>query len=144
VETLRQVAAGEPQDDDPLLVVSAADPANIWGPELPGGPADASGKAFTFARVPTTWCVLRRGLPVLVAQDDGARLSTAQGLDENTARRAAMAFLEHIKRDRARLTVDEWDGSPVLASHGRGLLESLGFRPDWPGMTWERIPGGSL
>jgi ATP-dependent Lhr-like helicase len=144
VETLRQVAAGESQDDEPLPVVNAADPANIWGPELPGGPADASGKAFTFARVPTTWCVLRRGLPVLVAQDDGARLSTAQGLDENTARRAAMAFLEHIKRDRARLTVDEWDGSPVLASHGRGLLESLGFRPDWPGMTWERIPGGSL
>jgi hypothetical protein len=48
--------------------------------------------------------------------------------------------LEHLAGFEHRITVEQWDGTPVLESDGQPLLESVGFYRDYPGMTWER-PG---
>jgi len=46
-------------------------------------------------------------------------------------------LLDHLARFEHRVTVETWNGEPVLESDGRLLLESVAFYRDYPGMTWE-------
>ena len=110
--------------------MSACDPANLWGPPIEGG--------VTFSRIPSTWLVVQRGLPILVAEDTGANLTAAQGTDEDVIRRALQDLLGHLAGFEHRVTVERWNGEPVLDSAGHLLLEAAGFYRDYPGMTWER------
>jgi ATP-dependent Lhr-like helicase len=130
VERLRAARDGDQGAEEALVVMSACDPANLWGPPLEGGVA--------FSRIPSTWLVVQRGLPVLVAEDTGATLTTTQGADEGVVRRALQDLLGHLAGFERRVTVERWNGEPVLDSVGRMLLEAAGFYRDYPGMTWER------
>jgi ATP-dependent Lhr-like helicase len=130
VERLRATRDGGPTADEALVVMSACDPANLWGQPLEGGVA--------FSRIPSTWLVMQRGLPILVAEDTGATLTALQGTDEDVIRRALGDLLGHLAGFEHRITVERWNGEPVLDSAGRLLLESAGFYRDYPGMTWER------
>lgn len=144
VERLRAVR-DRTEDDAALVVMNACDPANLFGPTLDGGPQTVAGEALTFSRIPSTWLVQHRGLPVLIAEGTGASLATAQGAGEDLLRRALRALLQHVAGSAAgsgrgfahRVTVETWNGEPVLESAGRLLLESVGFYRDYPGMTWE-------
>ena len=138
VERLRAVSArggaeaGGADGRGCVVVMNACDPANLWGS------AAMTTEAVAFARVPTTWLVQHRGLPVLVAEDTAARISVAPGADDSLVRAALAALVDHLSGFSATLTVESWDGARVLESGGAALLESLGFYPDHPGMTWER------
>ncbi len=133
-------------DDEALVVMNACDPANLYGPASDdtgsaGGedvPRAADGQLLTFSRIPSTWLVQGRGLPVLVAEDTGTRITTLQGTDEGLIRRALQALLEHVASFEHRVTVQHWNGALVLDSPGQLLLESVGFYRDYPGMTWEK------
>jgi ATP-dependent Lhr-like helicase len=133
-------------DDGALVVMNACDPANLYGPASdalgsPRGediPRTAAGEPLAFSRIPSTWLVQNRGLPVLVAEDTGARLTTVQEANEGLVRRALQALLDHLASFEHRVTVQGWNGEPVLDSPGRPLLELTGFYRDYPGMTWER------
>ena len=57
-------------------MLNACDPANCYGPASENAPQTAAGAPLTFARLPSTWLVLNRGLPLLLAEDSGARLTT--------------------------------------------------------------------
>ena len=146
VERLRAPYGAALAEEEPLVVMNACDPANLYGPrpdrsdQVQQGdePRVAGGEPLSFARIPTTWLVQARGLPVLVAEDRAARLTPLQGADEGLVRRALQALLEHLAGFEHRITVEQWDGTPVLESGGRALLESAGFYRDYPGMTWER------
>jgi ATP-dependent Lhr-like helicase len=149
VERLRAVASGALTDENqPLVVMNACDPANLYGPALdtfdptqqPPQPTSTGGQPPTFSRIPSTWLVQHRGLPVLVAEDTGVRITTGQGTDEAMIRRALLTLLGHLSRFQHRVTVEMWNGMPVLDSAGRSVLESLNFYRDYPGMTWERQP----
>lgn len=138
VERLRAVAAdlGEERDTAAeLVVLNAVDPALVRVPEA------VEGENLPFLRIPSTWVVLHRGLPVLVAEDTAARISTRPGIPENLPRLALGALLEHLGTFLARITIETWDGEPVLESAAPPLLETLGFYRDHPGMSWERAPG---
>jgi ATP-dependent Lhr-like helicase len=141
VERLRALrdSAGE---DAELVVMNACDPANLYGPTrddaLGGEPRTAEGDPLAFARVPSTWLVQHRGLPVLIAGNSGANLTLAQGVDEGLVRRALQSLLDHLARFEYRVTIETWNGEPVLDSPGRSLLETLGFYRDYPAMLWER------
>ena len=136
VERLRAVRSlGE---DASVVVLNACDPANLYGAALDGGPRMADGEALTFARIPSTWLVQQRGLPVLLAEDTGARLTTIEGAGEGVLRTALQALLAHLGRFQWRITVTTWNGQAILESMGQPLLESVGFFRDYPGMTWER------
>jgi ATP-dependent Lhr-like helicase len=149
VERLRTVGNGEaePEDEEVLVVMNACDPANLYGPtpdyfessQAGNGPRTAAGEPLTFTRIPSTWVVQHRGLPALVAEDTGARLTTVQGVNEGLIGRALQALLDHLGRFEHRVTVQQWNGVPVLDSSGQPLLESVGFYRDYPGMTWEKF-----
>jgi ATP-dependent helicase Lhr and Lhr-like helicase len=156
VERLRAVSgrageeAGYADGEGSVAVMNACDPANLWGPAAMGidaapvaaapgaSTADASRSPLTFARVPTTWLVQHRGLPVLVAEDTAARIRVAPGVNNALVRDGLAALVDHLSGFADTLTVENWDGVPVLESGGAALLESLGFYPDHPHMTWER------
>jgi len=140
IERLRAIR--DAQEDPGPVVMNTCDPANLYGPtraDAPdGGPQTVQGEPLTFARVPSTWLVQHRGLPVLIAGDGGANLTVAQGVDEGLVQRALQALLDHLARFEYRVTVETWNGEPVLESSGRSLLEAVGFYQYYPGMVWER------
>lgn len=148
VEQLRAVRGGGDRESDEyaLIVMNACDPANLYGPthdyvdssQRSGGLQAATGEPLTFSRIPSTWLVQHRGLPILLAEDTGARITTVQGANEGLLRRALQALLDHLASFENRVTIQSWDGAPVLDSHGRSLLESVGFYRDYLAMTWER------
>ena len=141
VEQLRalsnHIRAAETEDDE-MVVLNACDPANLYGASSPATPLNEQGKPLTFARIPSTWLVLHRGLPLLVAEDTGTRIATAQGADSAHLRRALHALVSHMVSFRLRITIETWNGVPVLDSAAPTLLESLHFYRDYPGMTCER------
>jgi ATP-dependent Lhr-like helicase len=123
VEKLRMIGGAT---DDALLVISAADPVNLFGSELPDGPRAATGESLTFARVPSTHCVLWQGRPVLLAEDNGERITTMQGVEADVLQRAIKAYVNRASAPR-RMTITHWNGKPVLGSAAQAWLQPLGF-----------------
>ncbi|MBN1584238.1 MAG: hypothetical protein JXA89_26250, partial [Anaerolineae bacterium] len=161
VEQLRErrdsVAADTGIEGPDLVVMNACDPANLYGParddavpegsdappdpEVQSAPvAPSAGEPLTFARVPSTWLVQHRGLPVLVAGNRGTHLTVAPGTDDSLVQRALRALLTHLGGFESRVAVERWNGEPVLDTAGRALLETVGFYRRYPGMIWERRP----
>jgi ATP-dependent Lhr-like helicase len=148
VERLRALGKDQMADETngALVVMNACDPANLYGPApddlIASQGLDVSrtavGEPLTFSRIPSTWLVQHRGLPVLVAEDTAARLTTVAGVKEGLVQRALRALLDHLGTFERRVTVQTWNGQPVLDSPGQSLLESLGFYRDYPGMEWEK------
>jgi hypothetical protein len=101
-------------------------------------PQTDSGEALSFARVPSTWLVQQRGLPILIARDTASHLTTLEGATEDSLRRALEALLQHLAHFERRIAVETWNGQPILDSPGRPLLEACGFYRDYPAMTWRR------
>jgi ATP-dependent Lhr-like helicase len=137
VERLRAIRDGDQGAQD-LVVMNACDPANLYGPTRDDGPRTVQGEPLAFARVPSTWLVQHRGLPVLVAQDSGARLTVVQGMEEGQIQGALQALLDHLARFARSVTVETWNEEPVLESTGRTVLEAVGFYRQYPAMIWER------
>jgi ATP-dependent Lhr-like helicase len=124
--------------DETLVVLNACDPANLYGPAFEHNPQAATGEPLTFPRLPPTWLVQQRGLPLLLAGDTGANLTTIAGADEGLIRRALSALCEYLAGFERHVTVETWNGQPVLESLGRSLLEAAGFIRAYPRMTWYR------
>lgn len=136
VERLR--ALRDEMDDSTLTVLNACDSANLYGLVVENGPQTVRGEPLTFARLPSTWLVQSRGLPVLVARESGAHLITVQEADDELIRRALHALLDHLAHFERRVSVETWNGEPVLESAGQSILEAAGFYRSYPAMIWER------
>jgi ATP-dependent Lhr-like helicase len=113
------------------VVLSAVDPANLFGlPDsnvagAPGGPK--------FARVPSTHLVVISGQVLLVAEDNGARISLADGVSDATITAALKAHLARPNAPR-QTVVEEWNGQTLSAQNGEPLLGALGFSRSPKGM----------
>jgi ATP-dependent Lhr-like helicase len=150
-EAVEQLRAARPRPPDhrgagdrapiepELVVMNAVDPANLYGPQREGTAQEpiltASGEPLAFSRVPSTWLVQQSGRPVLVAADSGARITLTEGVDEGLAGRALRVLLDHLGAFTTRVSVETWNGEPVLGNQGQAVLESLGFYRDYPAMT---------
>jgi ATP-dependent Lhr-like helicase len=134
LRALRDEAAQAPE----LVLMNADDPANLYGPARDDGPLTVQGEPLAFSRVPSTWLVLHRGLPVLVAGDTGANLIVPQGVEEGLVQSALRVLLDHLARFERRIAVETWNEAPVLQSDGQPLLESVGFYRSYPEVVWER------
>lgn len=112
----------------PIVVLNAADPAQLFG-------SDASGGSLRFQRVPTTAVATCGGQPVAVMEDSGASVLAAT---DHAATVPALRALARWWATRAsgRLRVERWQGEPVLESPGAPLLEAAGFVRDFGGMLW--------
>lgn len=130
VEHLR--ALRDATDETEPVVLNACDPANLYGPAREGS------DALTFTRIPSTWLAQVRGLPVLVASNNGAALTAAPGVDEGTLQRALKALFTHLSTFQHRSIVETWNDEPVLESVGASLIEAVGGYRYYPGMAWER------
>ena len=122
-----------------LTVIAAYDPANIFAPGLGDVPPAATGVPLSFARQPSSYCVLDRGRPCLLAE--GSRITTTQGTDDKLAARALRALLAFVADRQApgrprRFRITEWNGAPVLETAASSLLESVGFHQRATDMEW--------
>ena len=131
VEQLR--ALRDTAEETAPVVLNAGDPACLYGPTR-----EATPEALTFSRVPSTWLVQVRGLPVLVAANTGAALTAAPGVDDGTLQRALAALFTHLIRFETRVVIETWNNEPVLESAGASLIEAVGGYRYYPGMAWER------
>lgn len=136
VEQLRGLA-GQSEVDSGLVVMNACDPANLYGAAGELAPLTAAGAPLSFARIPSSWIVLERGLPTLLIEDGGARVTTMAHTHDELAQRALEVWLAHAATFEHHIQVMEWNGEPVLHSAGRSLLEAVGFHREYPGMRME-------
>lgn len=137
VEELRGLGSASPTADG-LVLLNACDPANLYGPALADGPLRFDGQPFTFARIPSTWLVLQRGLPLLLIEGNGAQLTTGQGVDDGLLPQAITCWLQHLAHIERRITVERWNEQPILGSAGQPLLEAAGFYREYPVMLRDR------
>jgi ATP-dependent Lhr-like helicase len=129
VEALRR----PPPGDAIVFVLAAADPANLFGS------AYASAETPRFARLASTHVALAGGVPVVVFEDNGARISTRPGTPPDVVQRALVAYVSR-PFGPTHIAVEHWNGRPVATSDGQPLLVAAGFRNTPGGMAWWAPP----
>src|SRR5581483_2067548 len=124
----------------PAVLLHSQDPANLYGSGAPFDIPLLDGGTRPLLRRPGNWLVLRAGRPVLLAEQQGRKLTALASASRDDVVAAAAVLpgmLDHGRglATRHKLTVDEWNGRPVTATDGRELLEAAGFVRDYQGMT---------
>ena len=119
-----------PVEGPTVLLLAAADPANPYGATL-GWP-----KAKKLHRVGGAHLVLVDGEPALFVERSHKSLVT---LEQSAA--AALGALRRLAENapRRELTIERIDGQAVLNSPVRALLEQVGFKREYLGLTL-RLP----
>ena len=121
VERLRELRDA---DEDDALVLAAAEPAQPYGGVLPW-PRRAAARA---ARVAGAHVVLLGGEAALYVERGGRSLLPLRDPDPEWLRPALTALVEWVRADRGRrLSVERFDGSPVVESDALPLLVEAGF-----------------
>ena len=121
VERLRELR--EVDDDEPL-VLAAADPAQPYGGVLPW-PRRAAARA---ARVAGAHVVLLGGEAALYVERGGRSLLPLRDPDSEWLSPALAALVEWVRADRGRrLSVERFDGLPVVETEAMALLVEAGF-----------------
>jgi len=141
VEDLR---AKPPRTSRGPSVLSLRDPAYVMDRTLVEAIEDPEASILLLsARRPGNYVVMSGGDPVLLVEENGARLRATTNLG---LRRRVPAALKAFRDRRmaaagmsGRVVVREWNGKPVLESDGRKLLAAAGFREDFPGMTYDAV-----
>jgi ATP-dependent Lhr-like helicase len=124
----------------PLLLLNSADPANLYGSGAPLDVALLDGGTRPLLRRPGNWLVLKAGRPVLLAEQQGKKLTALASASRDDVVAAVKALPGILDRSqggnvRHKVTVEEWNGRPVTATDGRELLEAAGFVRDYQAMT---------
>jgi ATP-dependent Lhr-like helicase len=121
VERLRELRRA---DDDEPLVLAAADPAQPYGGVLPW-PRRAAARA---ARVAGAHVVLLGGEAALYVERGGRSLLPLREPDPEWLRPAVDALVAWVRADRGRrLSVERFDGRPVVETEALQLLVDAGF-----------------
>ena len=116
------------------------DPANLYGSGAPFDIALLDGGTRPLQRRPGNWLVVRAGSPVLLAEQQGRKLTALPSASRDDVVAAVACLPGMLDAGRAtssrhKLSVEEWNGQPVTASPGKELLEAAGFVRDYQGMT---------
>jgi ATP-dependent Lhr-like helicase len=124
----------------PVVLVHSQDPANLYGAGAPFDIPLLDGGSRPLGRRAGNWLVLRAGRPVLVAEQQGRRITTlaSAGREEVAAAVACLPAILAADRGlaaRRKLAVAEWNGQPVTGTEGRELLEAAGFVRDYQEMA---------
>jgi ATP-dependent Lhr-like helicase len=112
----------------PLAVLAAADPAQIFGGEVPGA-------GLRFSRTASAAVATAGGVPVAVMTEGAAAVDVIAGHPAAADAIRALAGW-WAGRTRARLKVERWNGEPDGPGEGAALLEAAGFVRDFAGHTW--------
>ena len=136
VERLRDWTHPDAPDIEAPVLVNACDPANLFGPALPGEP-EAEHDPARFLRIPGNYVVLLRGQPVLLLETGGERLTVLEDLSTKILKEALKLAVKHTSRTQRRLTLSEINDQPVLESSHAPLLEEVGFRREALVYVWD-------
>jgi ATP-dependent Lhr-like helicase len=124
----------------PVVLLHSADPANLYGSGAPFDIPLLDGGTRPLLRRAGNWLVLRAGRPVLLAEQQGKKLTALASASRDDVVAAAAVLPGMLDQGRPlasrhRLTVEEWNGRPVTATEGKELLEAAGFVRDYQGLT---------
>jgi ATP-dependent Lhr-like helicase len=123
-----------------VALVHSQDPANLYGSGAPFDIPLLDGGTRSFLRRPGNWLALKAGRPVLLAEQQGRKLTALASASRDDVVAAVKALPGMFgsggaSAGKVRLTVEEWNGQPVTASAGREALEAAGFVRDLQAMT---------
>jgi ATP-dependent Lhr-like helicase len=138
VEALR-ATANAPAGPADVVVLNAADPANIYGGEPPPGSAVQPEDWPRFHRVPSTHVVTAGGRPILVAEDGGRRMRFTNPIEADAVLSAVQAYLARPGAPR-RMTIESWNGEDALGGPAEAILRPLSFSRVPNGLEWLRHP----
>lgn len=141
VERLREWTRPEAPGSETLVLLTACDPANLFGPVSSAldeeASADTGADPARFVRVPSNYVVLLRGRPVLLWEVAAERVSALPDLPPGVLERALEVVVHHLHRSIRRLSVALWNGGPVHDSAAVPALEHTGFRREALLYVWE-------
>ncbi|HMP16694.1 MAG TPA: hypothetical protein PKD72_06715, partial [Gemmatales bacterium] len=125
----------------PMVLLHAYDPANLYGPTAPLGWPLSGESASNWARRNSNWLITQAGQIILALENHGKRLwpnpqASAEQLFQAIQRTPSMLKQGHGVDIRAKLVVEEWNGAAATKSPARELLESVGFVHDYHSMCW--------
>ena len=127
VHMLREAIAS----DDPVVVMSASDPANAYAlPPAPGTSAEDR-DPLTRRRSRGTMYVTRGGVVLLAVESRGRRISVRPGTAADEVTEAAQALIPYLTRaagSRRDPVVETIDGASALASTHTAAFVAAGFR----------------
>jgi ATP-dependent Lhr-like helicase len=126
------------KEDEGWVILSACDPAIVWGAGSPFPLAHPLDPGWRLRRTPGNYLVLRGGLPVLAVEAWGERLTALVEFPPEELRRALSLLPELLKGPARRLRVRTWNGAPVRGSQVEEVLSSLGFSRDPEAMVLYR------
>ena len=130
VEALRSFA----EDPARFVVMNALDPALLKISDE----TEEEGR-LSFSRVPSTWVVQQRGLPLLVAADSGARIEVRAGAPAELVGQGFVALIDYLGPRLGRVSVERWNGGPPPKA-ARDLLTRHGFHRGPRAWVWEAPP----
>ena len=130
VEAIESAERGDPAAE--VVVLSAADPAQLFGAEESGGP-------LRFTRVATTAVAAWHGEPVAAfdVAVGGGSVTVGAGEPHPALVTALGALGRHwLPRVDGRLRTERWGDEPTLDSAGAHLLEAAGWVREAGAMRW--------
>ena len=135
VEMLRSTTA---DDDAPAIVMTAADPANVFTLPMPQNPAR---DAFVRPRSRGTLLITVAGVVVMVAERRGERIVIRPDTSDTIVTRAAEALVAYLgARANRDLAVDTIDGQPATGSRYLDAFRAAGFRQGTSGLRFYHKP----
>lgn len=135
VETLRT----EP-DVREVAIVPARDVTSTLDRSLADDLPAKEGRLLRFQRVRSTRLALGGDIPLALLEEEGTRVTVNR--DEAlrpVVRRALLLFTDRQRRRGRTISVRYWNDEAVLESEGAALLSELGFRRDYPRMTFDAL-----
>ncbi|AMV39459.1 DEAD/DEAH box helicase [Planctomyces sp. SH-PL62] len=142
-EGLAALAAATGRDALEILI-SAADPANLYGAGAPLDIPLLEGGAARLIRSTGNFLVLRGGRPILILEAYGKRLTGLASASKAELDAALARVLDMASPERRVFKVETYNGQPTVASAAAERLTELGFVRDYPALTYYAAwsPGG--
>lgn len=132
---LRASSRQEARSSTPVLV-SAMDPANLYGPGAPFPFPDQGGKGIRFARSRSNHLVLMKGRPLIVSEHYARRLTVLPWADEGAIAEGAGLLCRLAGPGRRVLQVLEINGHPAMTSPFAEHFRRVGFVRNPPGLAF--------
>jgi ATP-dependent helicase Lhr and Lhr-like helicase len=134
VEEIRRARSEMPRRPE-VLLLNACDPANPYGPGIDMGTSGAILRNVRFARLPGNYLAFLQGIPVLLIENSGSRISSLGETDSAILTRAMKPFMELLDlpsplRPFREIVVEYCDGIRPTISPMEPVLRGLGFQAD--------------
>jgi ATP-dependent helicase Lhr and Lhr-like helicase len=135
-EAVEMLRAASDEVDESAIVISAADPANVYTLPVPTDPAR---DAFVRPRSRGALLVAIDGVVVMIAERRGERVRVRPGTSAEQVTKAARALVDHlVSRSPRDVIVETIDGVPASGSPLLDAFTAAGFRRGTTGLRFYR------